>query len=304
MTWNGFTGCFQSPYFNCYDGHWSYRGEGMSIETQVSAHYTHGDLLNSIDAALAKAGKNPAAPSLQDLAPIDEFHVRGREATAELGAHLGLQEEHRVLDVGSGLGGASRQLAADYKCHITGIDLTEEYCRAATVLASRVGLSDRVRYQQGSALAMPFADNSFDIAYTQHVAMNIADKGGLYREIARVLKPGGRFGIYDVLQGQGGPVIYPVPWAQDASTSFLAIPDEMRDLLSDAGFDVTNWNDTSEIGKEWFKAVSKRMTESGPSPLGFQVFLGTDFPTMAKNQVRNLTENRIRLTEIICVKRQ
>jgi len=275
----------------------------MSIEKQVSAHYTHGDLLNAIDAALAKAGKNPATPSLEDLAPIDEFHVRGREATAELGAHLGLQQEHRVLDVGSGLGGASRQLATIYKCQITGIDLTEEYCRVATELASRVGLSDYVRYEQANALEMPFTDNSFDTAYTQHVAMNIADKAGLYREIARVLKPRGRFGIYDLLQGQGGPVLFPVPWAQDASTSFLASPDEMRGLLSKAGFDVTNWNDTSEIGKEWFKAVNKRLAESGPSPLGFQVLLGADFATMAKNQVRNLVEDRIRPTEIICVKR-
>lgn len=275
----------------------------MSVETQVSAHYTHGDLLNSIDAALAKAGKNPAAPGLEDLAPVDEFHVRGREATAELGAHLGLREEHRVLDVGSGLGGASRQLAVFYKCHITGIDLTEEYCRVATKLASRVGLSDRVRYQQGSALAMPFADGSFDIAYTQHVAMNIADKAGLYREIARVLKARGKFGIYDLLQGQGGPVHFPVPWAQDASTSFLASPDEMRGLLSNAGFDVVNWSDTSEMGKEWFKIMSKRLAESGPSPLGFQVLLGSDFATMAKNQVRNLVEDRIRPTEIICMKR-
>jgi hypothetical protein len=133
--------------------------------------------------------------------------------------------------------------------------------------------------------------------------MNIVDKAGLYREIARVLKPRGRFGIYDLLQGQGGSVLFPVPWAHDRSTSFLASPDEMRGLLSNAGFDVTNWNDTSEFGKEWFKAVNKRLAESGPSPLGFQVLLGADFATMAKNQVRNLVEDRIRPTEIICVKR-
>jgi ubiquinone/menaquinone biosynthesis C-methylase UbiE len=276
----------------------------MSVETQVSAHYTHGDLLNAIDAALAKAGKNPAAPRLEDLAPVDEFHVRGRDATAELGAHLGLRPDHVVLDVGSGLGGASRQLVSAYKCKITGIDLTNEYCRVATELASRVGLSDWVQYQQGSALAMPFSDGSFDIAYTQHVAMNIADKATLYREIARVLKPRGKFGIYDLLQGDGGDVLFPVPWAQDASTSFLASPVEMPALLSEAGFDITGWNDTSEIGKEWFKAVNKRLAESGPSPLGFQVLLGADFGVMAKNQVRNLVEDRIRPTEIICVKRQ
>jgi MPBQ/MSBQ methyltransferase len=275
----------------------------MSVETKVSDHYTHGNLLDAIDAALAKAGKNPAKPSLQDLAPVDEFHVRGREATTELGELLGLLQDQMVLDVGSGLGGPSRQLAVAYKCHITGIDLTDEYCRVATALASRLGLSDRVSYRQGNALAMPFADRSFDIAYTQHVAMNIADKAALYREIARALKPRGRFGIYDLLQGQGGSVLFPVPWAKDGSTSFLASPDEMRKLLTDAGFEITNWNDTSEIGKEWFKALNKRLTETGPSPLGFQVLLGADFATMAKNQVRNLVENRILPTEIICVKR-
>lgn len=275
----------------------------MSVETKVSDHYTHGNLLDAIDAALAKAGKNPAKPSLQDLAPVDEFHVRGREATTELGELLGLLQDQMVLDVGSGLGGPSRQLAVAYKCHITGIDLTDEYCRVATALASRLGLSDRVSYRQGNALAMPFADRSFDIAYTQHVAMNIADKAALYREIARALKPRGRFGIYDLLQGQGGSVLFPVPWAKDGSTSFLASPDEMRKLLTDAGFEITNWNDTSEIGKEWFKALNKQLTETGPSPLGFQVLLGADFATMAKNQVRNLVENRILPTEIICVKR-
>jgi ubiquinone/menaquinone biosynthesis C-methylase UbiE len=275
----------------------------MSIETQVSSHYTHGDLLNAIDAALTKAGKNPFKPTLADLAPIDEFHVRGREATAELGAHLGLREGDQVLDVGSGLGGASRQLRLTYKCKIIGIDLTEEYCQVATALASRLGLADRVRYQQASALAMPFPDINFDVVYTQHVAMNISDKAALYREIARVLKPRGRFGIYDLLQGEGGSVHFPVPWSDDASTSFLASPDDMRRLLSEAGFDITNWNDTSEIGKEWFKALNQRLAETGPPALGFNVFLGADFPAMAKNQVRNLVEDRIRPTEIICVKR-
>jgi SAM-dependent methyltransferase len=274
----------------------------MSVETQVSAHYTRGDLLKAIEAALTQAGKDPSRPKPEDLAPVDEFHVRGREATAELGALLRLRADHRVLDVGSGLGGPSRQLAAAYNCHITGIDLTEEYCRVATELASRVGLSDRVTYQQGNALAMPFPDGSFDILYTQHVAMNIADKAALYREIARVLKLAGRFGIYDLLQGEGGEVHFPVPWAKDASTSFLASPDEMRALLSDASFDIEVWNDTSDVGKQWFVTVNKRIAESGPPPLGFNVLLGADFPVMAKNQVRNLIEDRIRPTEIICVK--
>jgi ubiquinone/menaquinone biosynthesis C-methylase UbiE len=207
-----------------------------------------------------------------------------------------------VLDVGSGLGGPSRQLATAYGCRVTGIDLTEEYCVVANALAARLGLADRVRFQHGSALSIPFPDRAFDVAMTQHVAMNIPDKAALYHEIARVLKPGGRFGIYDLLQGAGGPVLFPVPWARDPSTSFLATPDEMRSLLRGAGFEIVSWSDTSEAGREWFNALGKRMAESGPPPLGFHVLLGPDFAVMAKNQVRNLVEDRIRPTEIIAVR--
>jgi ubiquinone/menaquinone biosynthesis C-methylase UbiE len=273
----------------------------MSIEGQVSSHYTHGNLLSAIDAALRAADKDPAAARPEDLAPIDEFHVRGREATNELGAHLGLSNRQAVLDVGSGLGGPSRQLAMTYGCHITGIDLTEEYCAVATALADRLGLGDRVRYQQGNALAMPFSNGVFDAVVTQHVAMNIADKAALYREVARVLRPSGKFGIYDLLQGEGGAVHFPVPWARDPATSFLATADEMRSFLGASGFKITSWNDTSEAGKEWFKVVGKKMAEN-PPPLGFHILLGPDFAQMAKNQVRNLVEDRIRPTEIICVK--
>ena len=273
----------------------------MSVEGKVSSHYTHGNLLSAIDAALGAAGKSPSAAQPEDLAPIDEFHVRGRDATRELGAHLGLNNGHSVLDVGSGLGGPSRQLAVTYGCHVTGIDLTEEYCAVATALAARFGVADRVRYWQGNALAMPFSNGEFDVAVTQHVAMNIVDKAALYREVARVLRPGGKFGIYDLLQGQGGAVHFPVPWARDPATSFLAAADEMRSFLEAAGFKITSWSDTSEAGKEWFKALGKKMAEN-PPPLGFHILLGPDFAQMAKNQVRNLVEDRIRPTEVICVK--
>lgn len=273
----------------------------MATERQVAAHYMRASLVDAVDAALVKAGKDPATIGLEDLAPVDEFHIRGREATAELGAHLGLRESDTVLDVGSGLGGPSRQLASTYNCDITGIDLTADYCAFATEFARRLGLSDRVRYRQGSALAMPFADASFDVAYTQHVAMNIADKDALYREIRRVLKPGGRFGIYDLLQGEGGAVHFPAPWARDPATSHLASPDDMRRMLCAAGFEIVSWIDSSEAGKAWFKAVSRRIAEKGLPIVGTHLLMGEDFTEMAKNQVRNLTEDRIRPTEIVCV---
>ncbi|MBP2290338.1 class I SAM-dependent methyltransferase [Azospirillum rugosum] len=272
----------------------------MSIEQQVAEHYGRSDLASDILGALERAGKDIDRLRPEDLAAIDEFHIRGREATDELGQALGLEAGLAVLDVGSGLGGPSRRLADVHGCRIVGIDLTDEYCRTATVLAERVGLGGMVEYRQGSALDMPFPAASFDRVYTQHVAMNIADKPRLYAEIARVLKPGGLFGLYDLLQGPGGTVHFPVPWARDPATSFLATPDELRGLLADSGLEVVGWRDTSAEGRAWFQLLRERLASEGPPPIGFHLLLGPDFRDMARNQVRNLEEQRILPTEVIC----
>jgi ubiquinone/menaquinone biosynthesis C-methylase UbiE len=274
-----------------------------SQDNNVQGHYTRQNLDEAILAALTAAGKDIHRLKLQDLAPVDEFHIRGREATLELASQLGLDSRHKVLDVGSGVGGASRLLASEYGCEVTGLDLTDEYCRVARLLADRLGLGSRVSYRQGSALRMPFEDNSFDIVWTQHASMNIADKEKLYSEIARVLRRDGSFAMYDILAGPVGPLYFPVPWASDASISFLATPDELRDLLRAAQLHITSWRDTSEIGRTWFKEVASKMQQQGASPaLGFHVLLGPDFRLMAQNQVRNLNENRIVLIECIARK--
>jgi ubiquinone/menaquinone biosynthesis C-methylase UbiE len=222
------------------------------VTVAVEEHYTRRDLTGAIREALQQAGKDPADLQPLDLAAVDEFHIRGRQATLELGDRLKPNSSDRVLDIGSGLGGASRALAAAYGCHVTGIDLTEEYCRTARELASWVSLDDKVQYQQADALNLPFPDASFDIAWTQHVAMNIADKATLYREAYRVLKLGGWFAIYDVLQGDGGEVVFPVPWAREPSISHLVTPEELRRLLEQTGFEVEHWQDTTAWGRDWF----------------------------------------------------
>lgn len=265
----------------------------------VASHYASQELETVILEALVKAGKALDRLKPEDLAPIDEFHIRGRKATLELARELGLREGMQVLDVGCGLGGASRLLALEFGCQVTGLDLTAEYCRVASLLAERLGLADRVSYRQGNALALPFADASFDLLWTQHAAMNIADKARLYGEMWRVLKPGGTLAIYDILAGPGGPVHFPVPWARDPSISFLISPEQLRATLETAGFEIQSWRDSTETGRCWFRQLGEKIAEQGPPPLGLQLLLGPEFRQMAQNQVRNLEQDRVSLIEAI-----
>ena len=270
------------------------------MREDIEGHYTHGDVVESIREGLRRAGKDPENLAPDDLAAVDEFHVRGREASLELAEELGLNNTTHVLDIGCGLGGASRLLATHHGCRVTGIDLTEAYIRAATTLSGWVGLDQLVEYRQGDALSLPFEDETFDAAWTQHVAMNIPDKAALYSEARRVLKPGGLFAIYDVLQGAGGDCLYPVPWASQPSLSFLTTPEQLPRLLQEAGFEITHWRDTTKAGRNWFRKMTSSISDGGPPPLGFHLLLGPEFLKMAENMHRNLEENRVALFEVIC----
>lgn len=273
-----------------------------NINETVQAHYARPELGSLILAALEKAGKDIEHLTPEDLTPVDAFHIRGRTATLELAQAAGIGAAMHVLDVGSGIGGTSRCLAREFGCRVTGIDLTEEYCRTAAMLSRRTGLSELVDYYQGDATDLPFPDASFDVVWTEHVAMNIPDKSALYREMYRVLKPGGTLAIHDILAGPAGPVIFPVPWARTAESSFLVTPEALRDLLEQSGFNVTVWSDKTEAARDWFVSLSEKIRKDGLPPLGFHVLLGSDFQTMAQNQRRNLEEQRIVLAQV-CAKR-
>lgn len=272
------------------------------VNEAIQTHYGRLDVGSVILAALEKVGKDLDHLTPEDLAPVDEFHIRGRAATLELARAAGLDANKHVLDVGSGVGGTSRCLAKEFGCRVTGIDLTDEYCLAAAMLSSKVGLADLVDYHQGDATNLPFDDGIFDVVWTEHVAMNIPDKTKLYAEHHRVLKPNGTLAIYDVLTGPSGTVLFPVPWARSPDTSFLVRPHELRMLLESVGFTISEWSDTTEVAREWFLSLAEKIRKEGFPPLGFHLLLGRDFQEMAQNQGRNLQEGRIVLGQVVARK--
>ena len=275
----------------------------MPTQQDVSHHYTRGNLVAAIRGGVEALGKTINSVTIDDLAPVDEYHIGGRQASEDFLSQLNLTPEKHVLDVGCGLGGAARFVASRYRCQVTGIDLTPEFIETAKVISGWVGLDNRISLHLGSALAMPFADHVFDCAYMLHVGMNIADKVKLCSEVSRVLRPNSLFGIYDVMRIGDGELAYPVHWAMTAASSAVATPAQYREALERAGFAVIAERDRRDFALVQFDQLRARtVAASGPPPLGLHILMGGNTPDFVRNMIENVSTGRIAPVELIARK--
>jgi sarcosine/dimethylglycine N-methyltransferase len=253
------------------------------------AHYAARDIEARILSAIRAAGMNPDQRlSPEALGALDHFHTGGLRASRELLELVQIRAGDRVLDIGAGLAGPARMLAASVGCRVDCLELSPDYCTGAALLNRLTGLDERIGVHEGSALDMPFADDSFDVVWMQNVGMNIADKRRLYREIHRVLKPGGRYAFQEMAAGKTATSYFPLPWASDPGDSFLVPADEMRALLSESGFIAEAFEDTSDAH------LGRTTADVAPNALTLGVYVD-NLAQKAGNARRSLQEGQVRL---------
>ena len=272
---------------------------GMDPERQVAEHHVRGGLERAILDALSAGGKELDRLAPADLSGIDEFHLGGRAATIELARDLGLAPGMRVLDIGSGLGGPARHFAEAHGCRVAGVDLAHEFVQAAAALTRRCGLADRVTFAQASALALPFADGSFDAATLIHVGMAIEDKAKLLAEARRVVRRGASFGVYDVMRAGDGEIPQPMPWATTAAASFVEPADAYRCRLAAAGFAIERTCDRRELALTQWRARRAATAQDGRPPLGLHLLMGATARQRFGNVMRTLERGIIAPIEIV-----
>lgn len=268
----------------------------------VERHYTKGNILELIRSGLASAGKEVSDLTADDLSAVDEFHIGGRIASKHFFPKLGLQSGRHILDVGAGIGGGARFAASSYGVRVTGVDLTEEYVSAGNEMSDWVGMSGSVDLRVGDATSLDLADESFDGAFTMHVFMNVKEKAKAFAEVHRVLRPGSVFGIYDVTKYGETPVSYPVPWADEPSTSFLSSADEYATLLEAAGFSLESIEDRHDFAVSYFNMVMEKIEAGGPPPVGIHLLMGETAREKLVNITANLNSGAVSPFEIIARK--
>jgi len=275
----------------------------MTSAKAIADHWSRGaDVYGLIVVALAKAGKPLEGLTVDDLAPVDHFHARGLPATVELADRLAIEPGQHIVDIGCGLGGPARYIARRFGCNVSGIDITEAFVDAANKLTALLHMERQVKVEHGDGQRLPYADASFDGAYTQHVTMNVADRPAFFAQAWRVLKPGAFFALTEHGLGPTGNPHHPVPWSMDGSGAYLVTPAETRAFLEKAGFEAIAVEDTGAKYVAGYKAAIERAEQGGLPPLGVHLLMGETAPQKTRNSARNIEERRTHPIQVVCRK--
>ncbi len=274
----------------------------MSNEATIADHWGRGDVYARILAALEKTSKPLDTLTIEDLAPVDHFHARGFPATVELADQLPIKAGQHLLDIGCGVGGPARYLAQRFGCKVSGIDITPPFIEAAQGLTKLLHMEAQVALSLGDGNRLPYADATFDGAYTQHVTMNVADRNGFFSEAYRVLKPGAFFALTEHGLGPTGSPHHPLPWSEDGSGAYLKTPTDTQRYLETAGFaDVTIEYTGAKYLEGYNRAIALAAQGALP-PLGIHLLMGESAPQKTKNSARNIEERRTEPVKILCRK--
>ena len=262
----------------------------------VLEYYDGPDLERVVFGALEGAGRDVERLDPDDLAGLDEFHALGRPATLALAELAGIAAGERVLDLGAGIGGPSRVLARHYGAQVTALDPTDRFCRLNAAITQRSGLGDRVTVVRGDGREIPAADDSFDVVWTQAVLQSVDDKAALAREVVRVLVPGGRWALFEVIAAGGGEVVPPVPWADSIEQSFVLPEAELRALLAGAGFVETAWRTLPEVQESIVAAAAAPGMATGLDDVTLALVM-PDFGERMAGLARNVEDSRIAVAQ-------
>jgi sarcosine/dimethylglycine N-methyltransferase len=269
----------------------------MSDEAALR-YYDHDgtDPLPVVLDALRESGRAVDKIEIDDLAGIDEFHALGRPATMALAELADIAPDTEVIDVGAGLGGPARFLAARLGARVTAVEPTARFRNACAELNRRAGLAELIRTIDGSATQLPVADASMDVAWMQAVAISVVDKRVMADELRRVLRPGGRLAFFDSFARGEVDLHFPLPWADGPAESFVVSADELRSVFEAAGFEPVVWNEQEGALAE---ISQRRFTPTvDPTRVGLAMLM-PDFDQRMGNVGRNIVEGRLGLLQAV-----